>query len=126
MSATGVLHITCPNCRAMWRIVVDQPGSDGVLQDAMAHARDQECPPKPEAGRAVTAVDELIAYVLIEDEDDSYDVGSHDAVMQLFADRAAAERVMAELIGKVRFMDPYRSRELWRDCDLSIEEMPVR
>jgi len=74
----------------------------------------------------VTAVDELVAFALVEQEDDTYDVGSHDAVMQLFTARTDAERVMAELIGKVRFTDPYRSRELWRDHNLSIQEMTVR
>lgn len=74
----------------------------------------------------MTGVDELIVFALVEDEDDSYDVGSHDAVMQLFADRADAERVMAELMGKVRFTDPYRLCELWRPRDLRIQEMTVR
>lgn len=68
----------------------------------------------------------MIVFALVEDEDDSYDVGSHDAVMELFADRADAERVMAELIGRVRFTDPYRCRDLWHEHDLSVQEMTVR
>ncbi len=67
-------------------------------------------------------------YALVFEEDDSFDVGSHEEVHELFADREAAERVVDGLIGKSRRQqfNGVASRFTWLPSDVSVQEMKVR
>lgn len=62
-------------------------------------------------------------YVLMGEEPDSYDVGTHMAPLEMFAKREDAERVRNFLVGLPQA--PQRSYIWWPD-DLEIEEVAVR
>lgn len=63
-------------------------------------------------------------FALIYDEDDTYDIGSHEAVMELFTDRETADRVADALLGN------RKNRHLsavWGPYDgLEVREMEIR
>lgn len=57
-----------------------------------------------------------------DDKDDSYRIGSHEAVLDLFTRREDAERVAAELFGK-----PKTTYGQWGHSDcLNVKERKVR
>lgn len=63
-------------------------------------------------------------YALIFQEDDTYDVGCHEAVIQLFTSLETAEVALSGLIGKPKLY--YHVADTWgsRD-DLEIREMSI-
>jgi hypothetical protein len=64
-------------------------------------------------------------FALIYDENDSHDIGSHEAILDLFADNETAERVAGMLIGLP--MLPGRNHSPWGPYDgLEVREMEVR
>lgn len=65
-------------------------------------------------------------YALMNEEYDSYDVGTHLELCELFADRAVAEQVIAGLVGKQRYQLSYSTTTAWRSSDFEIQEYEVR
>lgn len=72
---------------------------------------------------------QMKVFALMVDVDDSYDIGTHQEVFELFTDRAIAEHAMEGLIGKPRKeLRPYRDSPtwVWSKRDFEIEEMTLR
>ena len=66
------------------------------------------------------------AYVVVCQEPDSYDVGTHTAPLEAFDDRETAERLIDGLIGKRKSQAAWDNR-VWSPCDeLEIEEWEIR
>lgn len=67
-------------------------------------------------------------YALMGEENDSYDVGTHLEVVDMFVLRTDAERVRNELIGKSKVprgtWDKHPPK--WHDYELEIEEFTLR
>lgn len=64
-------------------------------------------------------------YALIFQEDDTYDTGCHESVIQLFTSLETAEAALSGLMGKPKLYY-YRSASQWNSHDgLEIREMSV-
>jgi hypothetical protein len=65
-------------------------------------------------------------WVLFLEEPDTYDVGTHMEVLEIFAEREDAERARGSLIGKPKNRSWPHSSSVWEPYDLEIEERKVR
>lgn len=65
-------------------------------------------------------------YALMTEEPDSYDIGTHLELQEVFAERKVAERVKAELVGKLRNPVCLTSMQRWDEYEIEIVEVTVR